>query len=509
MSDARPNILFILTDQQVWANHRRPGEFELRLPRFERFAREGAMFERAYTVCPLCTPARSSMMTGLYPSKHGLRWNSESPFPGNLTDFRADQRLYAHHLADAGYRNAYIGKWHCGGEKVAADYGMEGWSLPHYGKVYMSDAYTAYAEQRGLAPATARIEHCLDRPELEGGTHVLHNPSPWHFMNASGVLQGSPAAHEEQFTAHLAIEKLREIATCDQPWSLVASFWGPHQPYFPSEPYASLFDPSSIPEYPTFRDDLATRPLRHHVHRNFTHRGARRWSDWSTWQQVLARAYGQSVQTDAAIGALLDALDATGQSDNTLVVWCADHGDALASHGGLWDKASTFTEEVACVPMAIRWPRCVAAGQRFDQLVSNMDVTATMLDAAGVAVPADMDSRSLLCLCRHGDRAGWPDQLICEHHGHSEILPQRVLLHDRYKYVATFYDGNELYDLQADPYETNNLAGCASHAGAERELVARLLAHLDNHPDWFGERIAYKLRLTSPSSPLPGTGTSS
>ncbi len=493
MSREKPNILFIITDHQAWFNHRRPGEFDFPLPVYEQFCREGVSFERAYTVCPLCTPARSSMMTGMYPSAHGLRWNTEWP-RAQVRDFSPDTRIYSHYLQQAGYRNSYVGKWHCGHDRLPRDYGLEGWSLPEYGKVYMSDEYRQYAKQRGFGDARALIEHFLHRPDWEGKTFVLHHESPWYFMGGSGVLLGPPEAHEEQFVAHLAIQEMEKLARGKEPWSLVASFWGPHQPYYPTEPFAGRIDPRSIPQYPTFEDDCVGRPLRHLIHRDVTHGRPRRcWPDWATWQEVLARCYEQQMQLDAAIGNLLAALDRLGQAENTLVIWLADHGDGIASHGGVFDKASTFTEEVSRVPMAIRWPAALPAGEVRKQLVSNMDATATMLDAAGIAAPPEMHSRSLLDLCRDGN-APWPDHLICEHHGHCEDMLLRVIINDRYKYVSAVYDDDELYDLQTDPYEMNNLIDSPDHRDVLRELRGRLIDHLKRANDRPArERLLYVL----------------
>ena len=489
---AKPNILFIVADHHAFYGHDRPGEFDYRPPRYEQFCARGTRFDRAYCVAPLCTPDRASMMTGVYPSAHGLTHNTDYH---HLRDFRAHQQLYSHHLSRSGYRNAYVGKWHCGHERLPVDYGIEGWSLPDYGKPYMSDAYKAYAAERGLGDARARIEHCLNHPEWEGTVQVLHHPSPWRFMQASGVLEGPPEAHEEDFVAHLTVEKLRELAGGDQPWSLVASFWGPHQPYYPTEPYASMVDPRSIPEYPTFRDDLAGRPLRYVFHRDIGDRSAHRWPDWSTWQEVLARAYGQGYQTDAAIGRILDALDELGLAEDTLVIWTADHGDALASHGGLWDKAGTYIEEIARVPLAVRLPGAVGEGVRTDKLVTNMDVTATMLEAGGAAIPPDMHSRSLLGLCRDPNRA-WPDHVICQHHGHGGVrLLQRIAVTDRYKYVAVLFDGDELYDLAEDPFELVNLIDSPAHADVRAELRGLIVQHLAEHPSHEGRMLAHALKL--------------
>ncbi len=490
----KPNILFIITDHHAFFAHDRPGEYDYKWPRYEQFASQGVRFDRAYSVCPICTPARASMMTGQYPSKHGEVWNTGSNRTGNLSDFREDQKLYGHYLADAGYRNAYVGKWHCGDEKLPVDYGIEGWALPGYGKIYMSELYEAYADERGFGPASARIEHNMEHPDWQGKTAVLHAMTPWKFMNGTGVMVGPPEAHEEQFVAHLAVEKLKELTKSSQPWSLVASFWGPHQPYFPSEPYASMIDPSKIPEYPTFHDDLAGRPIRHYFHRDLHHVGARAWRDWSIWQEVLARCYAQALQLDAAIGSVLDALEESGAAENTLVLWCADHGDAVASHGGLWDKASTYTEEVARVPMAVRWPAAISEPKRVEQLVSNMDVTATMLAAAGVTIPDDMNSRSLMPLCDGGGDADWPDQLICEHHGHGEEMVQRIIMHGQYKYVAALYDDDELYDLEQDPYELNNLVGRGSLTEVAQDLRQRIADHIDAAQDRRAWHLSYALR---------------
>ncbi len=500
MTRKRPNILFIITDHHAYYDHNRPGEFEFAPPVFERFCAEGVRFDRAYSVSPICSPARASMMTGVYPSVHGLRWNTEGiRMPGNRADFASGTRLYSHFLSREGYRNGYVGKWHCGHERLPVDFGIEGWSLPDYGKIYMSDAYAAYASERGLGDARARIEHNLNHPEWNGQTLVLHHPSPWRFMNGSGVLEGPPEAHEEFFVAHLAVEKMKELARAGnetgQPWSLVASFWGPHQPYFPTEPYAGTIDPKGIPPYPSFDDDLEGRPLRYFIHRDLTHGPPRlHWPEWSIWQEVVRRCYEQELQLDAAVGKVLDALEETGVAGETLVIWLADHGDALASHGGVWDKASTFTEEVARVPMAIRWPLEISAGARTERLVSNMDATATILDAAGVTVPQTFQSRSVLPLCRDPEGAEWPDQVVCEHNGHGDDILQRIVVTDRYKYVAALFDGDELYDLKEDPHEMRNLVQSGEHAGVCEEMRARLIEHIERTKDRIARKLLYALR---------------
>ena len=491
-----PNILLIITDHHAHHLHRRPGEFTFPQPALDRLASEGARFDRAYSVSPICTPARTSMMTGVYPSTHGLVWNTDGGMGSlNRLDIKQGQPLYSHLLSTAGYRNAYVGKWHCGRDRLPVDYGIEGWSLPDYGKVYMADAYSDYCAGRGIGDPTALIEHAANRPEWEGTKQVLHDQSPWTFMNCSGVLDGPPEAHEEDFVAALSIEKIQELAATGQPFSMVASFWGPHQAYFPTEPYASMVKPEDIPEYPSFQDDYIGKPARHYLQRDLHHSGIRRWRDWSTWQEILARCYGQIIQTDAAIGRILDSLDALGIADNTVVIMCADHGDAVASHDGLWDKASTYIEEVARVPMYVRWPKKFSGDTAVDRPVNNMDVTATMIDAAGVEVPEWMHSRSLLPVCVDPATSEYPDHIVAEHNGHGEIILQRISVEGSYKYVAALFDGDELYDLDADPFERANLVADPAFAETKARLRKKIIEHIDRTRDQRARQLRHTLEL--------------
>jgi arylsulfatase A-like enzyme len=495
----RPNVLVIVTDHHAFYGHdgssgRSDGSFAM--PTFAAFADDGVRFDRAYCVSPICTPARASMWTGQYPSSHGLRWNTDGVDPGRRSEFRPGQRLYSHHLAEAGYRNAFVGKWHCGSQRLPVDYGIEGWSLPDYGNLYDSPEYRAHARRYGVAEPTARIEYAPRHPEWEGRTMAVHDTSPWTYMDLAGVLDGPPEVHEAQFVATTAAAKLRELTAAarrtGQPWSLVASFWGPHHPYLPSEPFASMVDPAAIPPYPSFTDGYGgNRPMRSFLQRDLRHGTAQRWPDWSDWQRILARVRGQTLQTDAAIAGLLDLLSAEGVADDTLVVWTADHGDLVASHGGLWDKGSTYGEEVARVPLALRWPGGFAGGRRSTVPVTNMDLTATVLAAAGVTPPAGMHSRSLLDECR--GTGNLPDHVVTEHHGHGEDLLLRAVLTGRYKYVAAVYDGDELYDLDADPYELRNLADEPEHAPTARRLRGLLVDHLDRIGDTGARRLRYAL----------------
>ncbi|MGB0865992.1 MAG: sulfatase-like hydrolase/transferase, partial [Granulosicoccaceae bacterium] len=308
---------------------------------------------------------------------------------------------------------------------------------------------------------------------------TLDPPEPWTYMDGSGVLLGPSEAQEQFFVANTAAEHLYELQQQDKPWCMVTSFWGPHHPYIPSEEYAARVDPASIKPYPSFEEDLNNKPMRYGVHRDLRcdFRAHQRWPDWSTWQTVLARCYAQGLQTDAAIGVLLDALSSSGEQENTLVVVTADHGDAIASHGAGWDKYSSYSEEVGRVPLVMRWPEHIQAGMSSMALTSGLDVTATVLDAAG-ANTSDLDGDSLIPLCGPNPTS-WRDSLVVEHYGHSgDVCFQRIVYKGDYKYVAAWGDDDELYNLSLDPYELDNLIEQESSAVTLREMQTLALQNL-------------------------------
>ena len=192
---------------------------------------------------------------------------------------------------------------------------------------------------------------------------------------------------------------------------------------------------------------------------------------------MLALCYAQITLVDEAGGRILSKLDELGLADNTLVIWTADHGDALACHGGHFNKRCYLPEEVMRVPLAIRWPAVVPAGQTIGRLVSNIDLAPTILAAAGTGFTNRVDGESLIPLLQDGTTA-WREELLCEINGHYDPVIGRMVVTERFKYVETAGDMNELYDLDADPYEMNNLAYDTQFAQLKSEMRNRLLRWL-------------------------------
>lgn len=493
----RPNILFLLNDHQAYYRHGWDGGVAPHRPNFDRLAREGANFERAYAVCPLCTPTRRSMLTGLYPHNHGFVTLEEAE---NLPT--RDQGILYELLARRGYRNYYFGKWHAG-PGTAHDFGCQGFSYPGFGNPYTTGEYKAYCQALSVEPASFDVEHVFwepaspNRVQAGPGYRCL---SPGLHTHVTGVIETPPQTHESIFLANLAIDKLRELAAGGgQPWAVHVHFYGPHAPYFASQEYLDHYDPGQIQEYGSFCDDLSGKPPVYLKEENEPlGRGGRlihpSTLPWRDWQRVLAYVYAQISQVDAAGGLILDELNRLGLARTTLVIWTTDHGDPIAAHGGHFGKEAFLSEEVLRIPLAMRWPGRVASGQVSKHLVSNVDVPVTLLDAAGTSFDGPVDGCSLLDLVmedRMRQDNPWREAVVCETYGHHhEAVMGQAVVTERFKYAVYRFQEIpdylmgldlperpvELYDLEQDPYQLRNLADSIIYKEAAGDLHRHLRA---------------------------------
>jgi len=471
----RPNIVFLLNDHQLYYRHGWDGGPRPMRPRFDGLAADGVTFTRAYTACPLCVPARRTMLTGLFPHTHRFLDNAETPYGPS------PYGLYLDKLVEQGYRCSYFGKWHVG-PGTAHDHGCDGFSYTSYNNPYTKPEYEAYLKAHDLPPAEHLVERIFDQwrhaPVVEG--ELYKSRSGWVCEHLAGLTVTPKESHESFFLASLARDALRELAKSDEPFALRVDFWGPHQPYFPTKEFADLYNPEEIPEYGNFRDDLANKPTVYWTDTNSLLAKDKKLVlpnqlPWSEWQKALARCYANITMVDAAGGVILDALDELGLSDNTFVMWTTDHGDAMACHGGHFDKASYVAEEVLRVPMVARWPGRIEPGQVSEQLVSLIDVGPTILDVAGTGFAHETDGTSLVPLVT-GQTAEWRDDLMIETHGHGEPVVGRSIIAGPHKYTATRGQMHELCDLERDPYELTNLIDDPAHTDVLGDMRRRLRA---------------------------------
>lgn len=445
---SQPNIVMIFSDQQrvdtIGAYGRSPYGVRVKTPNLDKLAQDGIRFDNAYTPCPLCSPARASFLTGTYPHTHKTMTNvSLHPLDNQIGP--EDDILFSG-LKQAGYKIGYVGKWHVNNDKTPADFGCDDF-------IGLGD-YAKYRKELGVPVA----------PESE------------YYETAMGASGTDPIALEHCRPAYLtdnAIRLMEEYSqNQDQPFMVRLDFHGPHFPMVIPEPYASMYDPADIQPIPSFYDDLSQKPP---VQKIKTRHWQTDFMNWSDWQPIIAKYFGEVTLLDDQIGRVLDTIDRLGLRENTLVVFSTDHGDLMGAHK-IWDKAYTLYDDNTHVPLIARWPGQIAPGSVCGKFVSHtVDIAPTLLDAAGACIPAGIQGTSWVPLFR-GEAQDRPDYVVSEFHGsHMGFYSIRMVRTEKYKYNFHSCAEDELYDLENDPYETKNLTGCPGFEKITGEMRLRLV----------------------------------
>jgi len=460
MSDSkRPNFLVIMSDEHGPMFSGTYGHPLVKTPNMDRLAREGATFDAAYCNSPLCIPSRLSFMTGRHVSQ-SKGWDNASPLP-------SDSMTWPYLLRSEGYDCALSGKMHLIGTDKLHGFEKQLASDPH--STPNKDADPEEARKLDL-PISGK--HYVVR--WDKGLQAQSRRDPWPSVVNAGP-GTTPMIEADDLIEQRALEYLRDPSRRSQPFALCVGFVAPHFPFVAPEPYFSMYYPENVdmPEHPDGHlDNLPP--------------GAQRLVDmygfdqYSDDQILRARAayYGLITYLDDKIGRLLDALDETGLADNTVVVHTSDHGESLGQHN-LWRKMN-FYEESARVPLQIRWPGVVSGGQRITSATSLVDVTATIVEAAGV--PSELrellqsDGDSLVPLLI-GEESEWKDEAFSELLAHGTVTPSAMIRKGNWKLFYTHGDPPEieLYDLAADPGEVINLADDPAYADIRQRLISRIL----------------------------------
>lgn len=482
METDRPNIVFIQNDHQVYYRHGFEGGIGPMRPNFQQLAQSGAVFENAYCTTPLCAPTRRTMMTGEYTHTHQQYYNyCDMPF----------SQTYLQVLAENGYRNYYYGKWHAGNLEPLKQFTEDYFSCEGYGNPYLTPEYKAYLQRYHLEPARTKVEWAftMDQyeeanywPELKTGA-VYEQKGTWCGEHAIGTMLTDKQSHESFFLANLACERLEKLSKekGDRPFALRVDFWGPHQPFFPTQEFIDMYDPSEIDLYPSLHSDLQGKPDMFKIEWNIPFGENNRLCQPAKvtddqWRFILSRVYAHSTMVDAAGGLILNKLKELGLDKNTLIVWTADHGDSVASNGGHFDKGSHMCEEVMRIPLAMSWKGVIPPQTVCSELVETIDYPVTLLDAAGLAFDKPHSGRSLLGLF-HG-KVSWREDMMCESfgHGHGEFHLSRLVRYRNYKLVYHHEESqiNELYDLERDPYEMENLYDCREYIEVREDMLTRM-----------------------------------
>ncbi|WP_129116803.1 sulfatase-like hydrolase/transferase [Halegenticoccus tardaugens] len=468
MPAERPNVLLLLTDQERY-DLTTPGS-RPETPAIDELADEGLRFERAYTPISICSSARASLLSGLYPHNHGMLNNCHED-DAILRNLPSDLPTLGERLAEAGYRNTYLGKWHVGRDQGPADFGFEylGGSDRHHDP-QLESSFRDYRRRLGVDP---------DGIELEDVVYTEHERDPTLLAATTPV----PAeATRPYYLAERTIERLEAVAEGDEagPFFHRSDFLGPHHPYVIPEPYASMYDPAEIDPWPTYAETFAGKPAAHE--RYLAYRGVAGF-DWDDWAGLVAKYMGFMTLIDEQIGRILTALSDLGLADSTVTVHTSDHGDFVGNHRQ-FNKGPMMYEDTYRVPLFVRWPGVTEPGSVCESFVSLLDLMPTLLDVGGADVLPDLDGRSLRPLLGGDAPDDWPDDAFAEYHGDEfGLYSQRMLRTHRYKLVFNVPDRNELYDLRADPHELTNLVDHPAYRDVRRRLERRLVERMRETDD--------------------------
>lgn len=455
----RPNILFLMTDQMQ--GRVLDPEHPCQTPNLDRLAKRGIRFSHAYTPNAVCSPARASLMTGLLPHNHGVTDVTHCVDP-DQSCLRTDKPHWAQRLRDVGYETAYFGKWHV---ERSGDMDRFGWSIDGTMGSPLFEEHAARIAEKG-----SKGEH----------VKVRHNNLPPYYRKSVlyGVTTKPPEERRMGIVTSMAEEYLREATQAAQPWCCMVSITEPHDPFVPGEESMAMYDVDTIPLAPNVFDDLEGRP-------GIYRKVSGTWADMTVEEKREAAAcyYALISEIDAAFGRLVDLLEETGQLEETLIVMTSDHGELLGAHG-LYTKNYSGYEEVYNIPLIMAGPG-IAQSEVSAARVGLHDLAPTLLelmDAERIDVP---DSKSFVSVLRD-PRAESGSYTVgyAEYFGTRYRLTQRVLWDGPWKYCLNGFDFDEMYNLEDDPYEMNNLACAPAYEEQVKHMLTqvwRIVRDTDDH----------------------------
>lgn len=471
-----PNIVFIMTDDHAAHAISAYGSKINKTPNIDRIAKEGMLFKNCFAVNAICTPSRASILTGKYSHKNGV------PI---FNRFDGSQWTVAKDLQKAGYHTGMVGKWHLQSDPTGFDY----WSVvPGQGKYFDPD----FISQSG-------------RKQIKG--------------------------YATDIITDLSIDFL-EKRPKNKPFFLMYHHKAPHRPFEPNAKYEKIFENMEIPEPETFNDTYKTRStaatvaemtIDRHLNRrdlkltpptNLSPEQANKWlSEVDTEMTVIVngkekKLVGQELKkwkyqkymrdylacvasVDENVGRMLDYLEKNGLSKNTIVIYTSDQGFFLGDHN--WFDKRFMYEEALRMPFMIRYPGKIKPGTVQDKMILNVDFAPTFLEFAGLKIPADVQGRSIVPLTEGLTPKDWRTSMYYRYyHFPAEHAVNRHygVRTERYKLIYFHeIDQWELFDLQKDPHELNNVFADPTYAPQVKELKAelqRLRKELDDR-DQFAE----------------------
>ena len=446
LTSARPNILFLMTDQ-MQGRVLEPGH-PCHAPNLRKLADRGVRFSRAYTPNPICSPARASLMTGLLPHSHGVIQNTHVVRPDQAV-LRTDKPHWAQRLTAAGYRTAYFGKWHVERSNELSRFGWQTYA------VQGTEAFSKKLREvrGGRNPA--------DKLVLSGW---IRGPEGYTDSLLYGASDGRRNPTLDAATS-LAREFLDgALKQRGQPWCCFVSVVEPHDPYVPEQASLRRYDIDALPAAPNWNDRMEDKPGLYRKAAQGIQLGERQK------KEAAACYYASITEIDERFGELLDQVERAGELDNTIVVLGSDHGEFLGAHGLYMKNVGAF-EEAYNIPLVFAGPG-IARGTVTRARMGLQDVGPTLLDLAGVEPISAPDSRSFAPVLRDpAKEAGKHEVGFAEYYGSIFWYSQQVVWDGDWKFVWNGFDFDELYNLAEDPFEMRNLVMDAGQRDRIRHMM--------------------------------------
>ena len=460
----QPNILWYCTDQQRFDTIGALGNHFVCTPVIDQLVSQGTAFTHTYCQSPICTPSRASFMSGLYPSRvHNTRNGNES-FP----DWPP---VISKLIANVGYDCGMIGKFHLqsSGKRTEPriDDGFNYWKFSHAPRDDWEEGhdYADWVKEKG--GNLNELRESEDRVPTE--------------------------LHQTTWASDRSIEFIKQER--QSPWLLNVNIYDPHPPFIPPKSYADQFDPDEMPG-PHFQESdleaqaaLAKCDFQDEIRTPEEHEA----------KLAQARYYAMIAQIDDQFGRILRALDETGQRDNTVIIFTSDHGESLGDHGLMY-KGCRFYEGLVRVPLIFSWPSKFLQNQRSDSLFEMMDLSATLLELAGVSLPGYFQGKSLLPILEgKSDESGHREFVRSEYF--DALDPHftggdgtYATMYRTHSHKLCVYHGKgvgELFDMKKDPWEHHNLWDDTQSAEIKNQLLAESFdAHVLLTTDVGSKRIA-------------------
>ncbi|HPU85957.1 MAG TPA: sulfatase [Candidatus Latescibacteria bacterium] len=454
----RPNILFIMSDDHAAHAMSCYGSRINKTPNLDRIANEGMRLDRCFCTNSICTPSRATILTGTYNHVNGVT-TLDTPMDAGLQTF---PKL----LRESGYQTAVFGKWHLGEHKSFefCPTGFDDWAvLP--------------------------------------GQGFYHNPE-FIFKGSRGPVQRTVMGYVTDLITDFCLDWLQNRDR-SRPFCLLYHHKAPHRHWNPDEKHAAMYLNEDIPEPDTLYDDYANRAsaaaaaeMRVGVHmtqldmkcelpKNVSEREMRKWA----YQRYIKDYLRVIASVDDNVGRVLDYLDADGLTENTVVIYCSDQGFFLGDHG--WYDKRFMYEESLKMPFVVRYPKEIEPGSVNDDIVLNVDFAPLFLDYAGLPIPKGMQGRSFRPILTGETPTNWRDSMYYRywmHKAHHNVYAHYGLRTKRFKLIYYYSDGLnqmgaldekyepewELFDLERDPAELNNVYADPAYADTVRELKAEL-----------------------------------